>query len=116
MLKFSVALATAAVLTASVPSFGTAQAIPIGTTNGLRTTVDGLTIIENAQYVSNGHPYCWYDDGWNGAGWYRCGYARHEGQGWGGPQGWHDWHWQGHHMHMRHHHWRHHYDGHGCCW
>ena len=44
MRKFSMALATAAVLTASVPSFGTAQAVPIGTTNGLRITVNRLTM------------------------------------------------------------------------
>jgi len=32
--------------------------------------------------------YCWYDSGWNSAGWYRCGFAKKPGQGWGGPKGW----------------------------
>lgn len=35
-----------------------------------------------------GHKYCWYDTGWNGAGWYRCGFDKKTGHGWGGPKGW----------------------------
>ncbi|HET9715207.1 MAG TPA: hypothetical protein VFP60_03395 [Pseudolabrys sp.] len=38
--------------------------------------------------VWRGHQYCLYERGWNGAGWYRCGFARKAGRGWGGPKGW----------------------------
>lgn len=38
--------------------------------------------------VWRGHKYCWYDEGWNGAGWYRCGFENKKGKGWGGPKGW----------------------------
>lgn len=38
--------------------------------------------------VWRGHKYCWYDSGWNCAGWYRCGYENKAGKGWGGPQSW----------------------------
>jgi hypothetical protein len=36
----------------------------------------------------HGHKYCWYEEGWNGAGWYRCGFEGRKGKGWGGPKGW----------------------------
>jgi len=42
-------------------------------------------------YVFNGHQYCWYDDGWNGPGWYWCDYAWYRGYGWGGGEGWRGW-------------------------
>ncbi len=32
-------------------------------------------------------PYSIYE-GWNGAGWYRCGFENKNGKGWGGPKGW----------------------------
>src|SRR5262245_61627119 len=38
-----------------------------------------------------GREYCWYDDGWRGSGWYRCGFQLRVGYGWGGPHGWHGW-------------------------
>ena len=38
--------------------------------------------------VWQGHKYCWYDSGWNGAGWYRCGFDKKARRGWGGPKGW----------------------------
>jgi len=42
-------------------------------------------------FVFEGHSYCWYDDGWRGPGWYRCGYEFRRGLGWGGPRGWRGW-------------------------
>ena len=36
-------------------------------------------------------PYCWHATGWNGPGWYRCGAAWSQGQGWGGAAGWNAW-------------------------
>jgi len=47
--------------------------------------------IENAQFFYLGHNFCWYDGGWQGPGWYWCGYAWNNGQGWGGGDGWHGW-------------------------
>jgi hypothetical protein len=38
--------------------------------------------------VWQGRKYCWYDTGWNGDGWYRCGFDKKAGRGWGGPKGW----------------------------
>ena len=47
--------------------------------------------VEKAQFFFNGQNYCWYDNGWQGPGWYWCGYAWNNGQGWGGGEGWHGW-------------------------
>ena len=48
--------------------------------------------VERAQYYSfDNQDYCWYDDGWQGPGWYWCGYEWNGGFGWGGPYGWNGW-------------------------
>jgi hypothetical protein len=48
--------------------------------------------IEKVQYFSfDDEDYCWYDDGWNGPGWYWCGYESDQGAGWGGAYGWNGW-------------------------
>ena len=37
--------------------------------------------IEKVQYFSfDDQDYCWYDDGWNGPGWYWCGYESDRGR------------------------------------
>ena len=89
MRKFSVAVATAAVLTAGTPSFGAVQLVRSSPGNGLPAAIESVTEKLNTTRMAS--RYCWYDNAWNGPGWYRCGYARHEGQGWGGPRGRHDW-------------------------
>jgi hypothetical protein len=48
-------------------------------------------MIQDAAYVWGGKSYCWYDEGWNGPGWYWCGYALRSGLGWGGVAGWRGW-------------------------
>jgi hypothetical protein len=56
--------------------------------------------VEQAQFFFLGHNFCWYDGGWQGPGWYWCGYAWNNGQGWGGGDGWHGWsrgQWHGNH-------------------
>lgn len=58
--------------------------------SGVYTPAD-RPLLEKAQYVWGGRSYCWYDNGWQGAGFYRCGYAWRRGWGWGGPAGWHGW-------------------------
>jgi Ricin-type beta-trefoil lectin domain len=50
-------------------------------------------------YWYSGHRYCWYGDGWHNAGWYWCGENSHNGIGWGGPIGWHNWHHRGQRPH-----------------
>jgi hypothetical protein len=42
-------------------------------------------------YVFGGRNYCWYDAGWQGPGYYWCGYAWRGGYGWGGAYGWNGW-------------------------
>jgi hypothetical protein len=32
--------------------------------------------------------YCFYFNGWQGPGWYRCGFAWRRNLGWGGEYGW----------------------------
>jgi hypothetical protein len=81
---------------AALIAFGTLadrlQAAPIGPPDGLSAALGSLNIIEKAQvFVWQGRRYCWYDDGWQGPGFYRCGYAKRHGLGWGGGAGWHGW-------------------------
>lgn len=116
-------LATVTALTAATLVFGSAQSAPIGIGGGLPVLDQQVNPIEPAHYVWGGRGYCWHDAGWNGPGWYRCGYAARNGKGWGGPQGWHGWYWQGPGgpQHWGHHGWGHHRSGHhhggqGCCW
>ena len=47
--------------------------------------------LQKAQFLFSGRNYCFYDDAWNGPGFYWCGYAWNRGSGWGGPEGWHGW-------------------------
>jgi hypothetical protein len=49
-------------------------------------------LLERVQFVFGGHNFCWYDSGWQGAGFYWCGYANRRGLGWGGGDGFHGWH------------------------
>lgn len=42
-------------------------------------------------FVYDGARYCFYFDGWHGAGWYRCGYRLRTGLGWGGEYGFRGW-------------------------
>ncbi|HEY2048112.1 MAG TPA: hypothetical protein VGH03_02130 [Caulobacteraceae bacterium] len=48
--------------------------------------------LERVQFIFGGRNYCWYDSGWQGAGFYWCGYANRRGLGWGGGDGFHGWH------------------------
>ena len=42
-------------------------------------------------WVFGGRHYCWYYAGWDGPGYYWCGYAWRRGYGWGGGYGWNGW-------------------------
>jgi len=67
---------------------GQAGAMPLG---GPGKALDRIDLVAKAQYSYGGQSYCWYDDGWNGPGWYVCGQYTVRGVGWGGAAGWHGW-------------------------
>jgi hypothetical protein len=87
MRKFILATVAAISLTAGGALYGDrAHAAPLF--DGLQGGAPARNI-ENVQlFLFGGHGYCWYLDGWNGPGWYWCGYASRRGFGWGGPEGW----------------------------
>lgn len=90
-LKVAVALAGAIGLGTLVS--GAAQAAPAsGAMSGALADAAGtLSIVDQAQYVYGGRRHCWYANGWQGPGWYRCGYANRRGYGYGGAAGWNGW-------------------------
>ena len=69
-----------------------AVAGPGNSAGDAQLTVKGLSHVERTQYYAFGNnDYCWYDDGWQGPGWYLCGDEWSNGFGWGGPYGWNGW-------------------------
>lgn len=70
---------------------GPAQAAVQGGADAIRQAAENGAITEQAQFLFGGRNYCWYNDGWQGPGWYWCGYASRPGFGWGGPVGWNGW-------------------------
>ena len=89
MLKSLYVCATTAALALSASS-GHAMSINIGA--GVKPALDATDVIQKAAvYIVEGRPYCFYFDGWHGAGWYRCGFAHRRNLGWGGEYGWQGW-------------------------
>lgn len=89
MLKSLYVCATTAALALSASS-GHAMSINIGA--GVKPALDATDVIQKAAvYIVEGRPYCFYFDGWHGAGWYRCGFAHRRNFGWGGEYGWQGW-------------------------
>src|SRR5579871_94282 len=72
-------------LVGSAAQAGVVGPEPIGPAAGVGA------LVEPVQFRYGGYDYCWYPDGWRGAGWYWCGYAYRVGLGWGGPVGWNGW-------------------------
>jgi hypothetical protein len=92
MRRFVVTIAAAALLVAGAPIMGASVgAAPIVAPGAIRAAADSLNVVESVQFIWLGHEYCWYDDGWNGPGWYWCDYGGRVGVGWGGGYGWHHW-------------------------
>ena len=93
MNKFVTALTIATALVAGGTLMsGRAEAVPLGAPNALRSAAGYVDPLENVQvFYWHGRRYCWYDDAWNGPGWYWCGYAWRWNLGWGGGFGWHGW-------------------------
>ena len=89
MFKSLYVCATTALLALSASS-GHAMSINIGA--GVKPALDATDVIQKAAvYIVEGRPYCFYFDGWHGAGWYRCGFAHRRNLGWGGEYGWQGW-------------------------
>jgi hypothetical protein len=84
-------LVVALAATAAMVVGGNAGAASLIAPAAMRTAADSLQMTENVQFFWSGHNYCWYDDGWNGPGWYWCGMYLQRGIGWGGGYGWHHW-------------------------
>ena len=91
MRKLVTTLLAAAALVAAGSVINRADAMPLGDPAGIRGAIDDLNIIDNVQYYWGGRQYCWYDDGWNGPGWYWCGRYLLPGIGWGGGLGFRGW-------------------------
>ena len=76
---------------AGIAASSRADAMTIGSPAGLGVAADRVDVTETVQYVYGGRRHCWYADGWQGPGWYWCGYRTRRGYGWGGPVGWQGW-------------------------
>jgi hypothetical protein len=91
MRNLLLAAASAATLLVAPLLSGRAEAAPVVGLTGIGLAVQDLNVIESVQYVYRGRRFCWYPDGWNGPGWYWCGYRVRRGLGWGGPVGFRGW-------------------------
>lgn len=86
-----IALSLALASSLAIPLANTAEAAIADGALGARLGSIQIAPIEDAQFVFGGRNYCWYDDAWQGPGWYWCGYAWRHGYGWGGGYGFHGW-------------------------
>ena len=88
------------------------SAVMGGQANALTDVHIGIGLNGPNPYFYGGQNYCWYGGGWDGPGFYRCGYAWRRGYGWGGPSGWRGWggerEWREHHDNGLHNGWRNH--------
>ena len=87
-MRHSITLGVLALLAGTALMTARADAAAVPNSNGIRAAIDALSMIDNVQvFWWGGRRYCWYDDGWQGPGWYWCGYAWRRGLGWGGGHG-----------------------------
>ena len=69
-------------------SFASGAEAGVGDSSGSAlSSFGGLSPAQKAQYNSFDSGDCWYDNGWNGPGWYQCGNEWNNGLGWVGPFG-----------------------------
>ncbi len=59
----------------------------------------GPIAANDEEFAWQGQTYGWYDDGWNGPGYYVVDSEDSDGEGFGGREGWHGWHHHGNHHH-----------------
>jgi Chaperone of endosialidase len=84
-------IAASAAFAAACLTSNQIAAMPIIDPAGVRGALDRIEVTDRVQYTYQGRGYCWYDNGWNGPGWYVCGQYRTRGVGWGGAAGWRGW-------------------------
>jgi len=95
MSKLAVGLSAVALLATGALNSESASAAPLALGRDAVNTVTS-SVVDNVDYLFEGHNYCWYYDGWHGPGWYYCGYSWRRGYGWGSPEwGWRGWAWGG---------------------
>src|SRR6267142_1109012 len=73
MVGTKVCVAAIAAVTLPLLSASAGAAMPSAAT-GMRAAVESIGDVESVQYVLGGRRYCWYETGWHGPGWYRCGF------------------------------------------
>jgi hypothetical protein len=84
--------AAAATAAMAMGAAAPANAFTLPGGGGLSGAGAAVNIVDDAQVmVYRGRRYCFYINGWNGPGWYRCGYAWRSGFGFGGVYGWNRW-------------------------
>ena len=66
-------------------------AAPVIIPENIAAVNERFSLVDKAQFIYEGRPYCWYRYGWAGPGWYWCGYGTRFGFGWGGAYGWNGW-------------------------
>src|SRR5580658_7433714 len=66
--------ATTALLSTSV-AVGAAKAEPSPQLIFGVDRAGDATSLERVQFIFGGHNFCWYESGWQGPGFYWCGYA-----------------------------------------
>src|ERR1700720_1999620 len=88
MRRFTGIAAAVAFMPGAAGLGGSAQAGPMPIAGANMTGSEALPL-EEVQFVWGGRNYCWYSNGWQGPGWYWCGYRWRRGYGWGGGYGWH---------------------------
>lgn len=77
-LLLTLAAATAVLAAGSLMPNSANAGSPIDPT-GIRLALDDIKLTENVAL-------CFYPDGWNGPGLYRCGWHKRHGEGWYGPR------------------------------
>ena len=86
-LALSLALASCA----GMPLWDVAEASIADSAFAPASEMKRIAPVEEAFFVHRGVTYCWYPNGWRGAGFYQCGWAWRSGLGWGGGWGWNGW-------------------------
>ena len=92
MQNFLLSVAAATALLSTSAAFDAAKADPSPQLIfGVDRAGDAASL-EPVQFIFSGRNFCWYDSGWQGPGFYWCGYANRRGLGWGGGDGFNGWH------------------------
>jgi hypothetical protein len=85
------ALSLSLVACAALPLGGIAEASIADSPFPTARQMTRIAPVEDAVFIQGGIAYCWYPNGWRGAGFYRCGWQWRTGVGWGGAWGWNGW-------------------------